>query len=174
MRLTTIVPALVLALAACGSGGGDPAVAPSSALPTSVAPTSATPTLSVPTVAASAGPGHAKLVFSGAFSMTVDRTGAFCAYYYPSMRKGVAYSVRSQEGEAQRWDFTASDDEGTGRAVAYLNVSGPGEGSYAGDARNGAITLSLDRTKATFDFDVLRVPGRQAVHVKGTITCPAS
>lgn len=168
MRPTVLLPVLALALASCGGSGNDSA-AP--AATTAAAPTTTAPTTAAPTSAAPGGNGHAKLTFTGAFSATVDRDGAFCDYYYPSQRKGVVYSVRSQPGEAAGWDFTASDDEGTGRGIAYLNTA---NGSYAGDARSGTITLSLDRTRATFDFDVLKVVGRTPVHVRGTITCPPS
>ncbi|HEU0132551.1 MAG TPA: hypothetical protein VFQ85_16320 [Mycobacteriales bacterium] len=171
MRAPWLPPVLAVTLAACGGSAGDSGAAPA---PTTAAPattTAPTAAAATPSATTAAGPGHAKLAFTGAFSLTVDRDGAFCGYYYPSTRKGVVYSLRPAAGEAGGWDFTASDDEGNGRGIAYLNTA---NGSYAGDARTGTIALSLDRTKATFDFDVLKVVGRTPVHVKGTITCPPS
>lgn len=167
-RHLAVLP-LVLALGACGGSDGSTTASPA---PSTPAPVSTAPLTTAPatTPAAAKGPGHAKLTFTGEFALTLDRDGAYCNYYYPSERKGVAYSVNAT-GSEPKFDFTASDDEGNGRAIAYLNTP---QGSYAGDQRSGSITLSLDRTKATFDFDVRKVVGRQPVHVKGTITCPAS
>lgn len=159
------VPPLV---AGCGGQRSGGSTASLSSAAADSAPPVATASPSATAAAASSGAnGRATLTFTGAISRRLTGAPATCAYYYPSEKKGVAYTVSTSGFSLQVFD-----SEGDGRTGAILNATAPQDASYTTRTdQPGTVVAKLDLSGARLDVDLREVVGTTTVHVSGTITC---
>ena len=175
LLLSGLAALTAVTLSACSSSSG------SAAARTSSGATSASAAVSAPAPSTSAatshavahGPGRARVHVTGAISIDAVGSGAYCNYFYPALKQGVAYHVSSTSvtgpSSAGGWDLTISDDTGHNLSI-ILNT---GRGSWtAGRSVVGTVHAQTNLHHADFDVDMTKVVGQQHAHLTGSIDCP--
>jgi hypothetical protein len=172
--------ALAAVLSACGSSGGSASGASSAAPAREIdrtatdQATNATSTTPARTSAAAQPGGRAVVHVSGGMTIDAQGNGGGCAYYYPSERKGFAYSASSSSlpggtSDAGGWSMQIFNDDGHHLGVLF-NTD---EGSWT-STRTITGTLHADSNlhHADFDVQITKVIGQQHAQLKGSIDCP--
>jgi len=163
----------------CSSGG-------SSATPSTPAGAAVTTTAGSPAPGSTAGdvtmlptvpptaapsPNTFQVKATGAYSLDVSGTGAYCNYFVPGAQAGLVYSVSSTVIGQTGWDLHVQGNS-PAEAGVLLNTD---VGSFANDAAlsGGVVNAHADLHHADFDLDLVNVTNvDQVVHLSGSIDCP--
>jgi hypothetical protein len=161
------------ALAACSSSGGAGAFAGTDTATNTAARTTTAVTTHATSAAARPG-GHTVVHVTGGLTIDAQGDGGFCAYYFPSQRKGFAYSASSTDlpggrSNAGGWSLQVFNDDGHHLGVLFNTDTGSWT---SGPAITGTLHADPNLHHTDFDVQLTKVVGQQHAQLKGSIDCP--